>query len=518
MNENPNPMENLNNNSDMNNNVVNNAIPVSSGASNGESEAPVAQPVPAQPVLPVTPTNNVNDVSNGNLAPEKSKKKTNIVPIIIVVLVLVLALGAGYYFFIHKGSNQNIYYKLIDSMQSALAENVSIFSNVENTENRLTGDASFSISEVDSTYQNIANILNKLRLNLDIKNDLNNKILKTNVKATYNSDKILDIDANVYDKDLYLSLGDLYSKPILVNDADMSALWGVNHSGDYKVIINELGNIIKESLSSKYFSNTKVDVTVNGKNIKATNYKLLLTGKDYSDILNSIYTKMASNENLLNAMSNVSGVTIEDLKENINTSKDALLEEYPENLEVNTYVRSNIVEKVEIKNNDNVLVLERIDNNTYNILDKDEKVGTIQIENNYIRLTVEVAGTYVELEYNMGSSRSYIIKLTFKESSTSSGEVSLEINKEESELRINLSAKGLVGENSNVAFKINLREEKGTKLEKENVSNSVEMDKLTDKDYEEMSTKLMQSEGLLSLVQDILVIGDTFEGLGSLGL
>ena len=44
------------------------------------------------------------------------------------------------------------------------------------------------------------------------------------------------------------------------------------------------------------------------------------------------------------------------------------------------------------------------------------------------------------------------------------------------------------------------------------------MDKLTDKDYEEMSTKLMQSEGLLSLVQDILVIGDAFEGLGSLGL
>ena len=516
MNENPNPMENLNNNSDMNNNVVNNAIPVSSGASNGESrvsEVPVAQPVP-----PVTPTNDVNDVSNGVPAPEKSKKKTNIVPIIIVVLVLVLALGAGYYFFIHKGSNQNIYYKLIDSMQSALAENVSIFSNVENTENRLTGDASFSISGVDSSYQNIANILNKLRLNLDIKNDLNNKILKTNVKATYNSDKILDIDANVYDKDLYLSLGDLYSKPILVNDADMSALWGVNHSGDYKVIINELGTILKESLSSKYFSNESVNVTVNGKNIKATNYKLLLTGKDYSDILNSIYTKMASNENLLNAMANVSGVTIEDLRENINTSKDALLEEYPENLEVNTYVRSNIVEKVEIKNNDNVLVLERIDNNTYNILDKDEKVGTIQIENNYIRLTVEVAGTYVELEYNMGNSRSYLIKLTFKESSTSSGEVNLEINKEESELKINLSAKGLVGEKSNVAFKINLREEKGTKLEKENVSNYVEMDKLTDKDYEEMSTKLMQSEGLLSLVQDILVIGDSFEGLGSLGL
>ena len=461
-------------------------------------------------------SSNVIPSTESNINP--NKKENKIIPIIIGVLIVILALGAGYYFFFKKGSNQNIYYQLIDSMQSALAENVNIFSNVTNTENRLTGDASFNVTGVSSEYQNAANILNKLRLNLDIKTDLNNRIMKTNINTTYNSAKILDIDAFVYDKDLYLSLKDLYSKKILVNNVNMTSLWGTNHSGDYKVIIKELGSILKESLNSKYFSTESVNITVNGKSIKATNHKLLLTGKDYSDILNSIYDKIGSNNNLLKAMANVVGISEEEIKENINTSKDGLLDEYPETLEINTYVRSNVVEKVEIKNNANVLVLERTDNSTYNILDKDTKVGTIKIESNYIKLVIDYNDNYLELEYNMGNSDDYLIKLTFKESSISNEEVSLEINKEASEFKIDLNMKGLIGEKSNVAFKINLREEKGTKLEKEDIGNYVEIDKLTDKDYEEISTKLMQSEGLLSLVQDILVLGDTFEGLGSLGM
>lgn len=393
-----------------------------------------------------------------NFFTEKELRNANrgsIAPVVVVIFVIIALLGLAFFggkYYLASRNNIKIF---MNDYFNELEENIG-------KNNSTSGSLSLNVNgDTTDKEKKIFKILNNLDFSMNYGIDTKENITNIDISTNYYGDKLININTYIEDNNIYLSSSDLYSKYIKIESKkeDNSEKKSMTND-DYKVIINSISTAVSESLKEEYF--TKNWVKLDGKNVNKV--ELLLNNNNIKIINENIINNLKNNNNFIDSFGKLIGKKTMEVKELLDKEiKEVNSNEYSD-IKISLYTRITKFVKLEItsgedkivvKSNDKGYSFEIVDsedNNTYN--------GTIVINNNSDGTT-----------YNIN-----------------------------------------VKDSNNLEIKINNTINKTTKVEKKDVSNSVLLEDITEKEYEDIINKISNNKAFNKIYEDIsnsnIEIGD----------
>ncbi len=441
-----------------------------------------------------------------------SKKNTSFVVALSIIGVLIVLLGfLEVCYLIFKPSDQNVYYNAIDNVANYFGDNIKIFQDKVDNPSKITGSIDFNLKTNDSSLNNLANMLNRLRINVENNIDFSQSYLSSNYNLNYNNSSLINVGTIIKDKDLLISLNELYPKKIKISDFNASPIITLAVDDTYRRLVTEIAEVIKSSLKKDYFSSEKVTLTINNKKVDATNYKLTLKNEDNYEFQYNLLEGLLNNEFITSTFSYIFGIDEKEIKTYLEEARDQVNPEDYQDVfndntiinEFNVYMDNSKVLKVEITSNDNNKVEFILDNDHYNIYLNEEEAGKLKINNKDI--SYELEGDLYNIKFDIAKDN-----------------INMEINNDEYTFSFDLKEDedSIVGSiviseedtQTELSMNINLKKEKVKSISIEDVKDYVELNSLTEEDYNTISENLTKMPGLLSLVSDILGFS------GSIGL
>lgn len=393
-----------------------------------------------------------------NFFTEKELRNANrgsIAPVIVVIFVIIALLGLAFFggkYYLASRNNIKIF---MNDYFNELEENIG-------KNNSTSGSLSLNVNgDTADKEEKIFKILNNLDFSMNYGIDTKENITNIDISTNYYGDKLININTYIEDNNIYLSSSDLYSKYIKIENKkeDNSEKKSMTND-DYKVIINSISTAVSESLKEEYF--TKNWVKLDGKSVNKV--ELLLNNNNIKIINENIINNLKNNNNFIDSFGKLIGKKTMEVKElldkeikevNNNEYSDIKISLYTK---ITKFVKLEITsgeDKIVVKSNDKGYSFEIVDsedNNTYN--------GTIEINNNSDSTT-----------YNVN-----------------------------------------VKDSNNLEIKINNTINKTTKIEKKDVSNSVLLEDITEKEYEDIINKISNNKAFNKIYEDIsnsnIEIGD----------
>lgn len=393
-----------------------------------------------------------------NFFTEKELRNANrgsIAPVIVVIFVIIALLGLAFFggkYYLASRNNIKIF---MNDYFNKLEDNIG-------KNNSTSGSLSLNVNgDTTDKEKKIFKILNNLDFSMNYGIDTKENITNIDISTNYYGDKLININTYIEDNNIYLSSSDLYSKYIKIENKkeDNSEKKSMTND-DYKVIINSISTAVSESLKEEYF--TKNWVKLDGKSVNKV--ELLLNNNNIKIINENIINNLKNNNNFIDSFGKLIGKKTMEVKElldkeikevNSNEYSDIKISLYTK---ITKFVKLEITsgeDKIAVKSNDKGYSFEIVDsedNNTYN--------GTIKINNNSDSTT-----------YNVN-----------------------------------------VKDSNNLEIKINNTINKTTKIEKKDVSNSVLLEDITEKEYEDIINKISNNKAFNKIYEDIsnsnIEIGD----------
>lgn len=393
-----------------------------------------------------------------NFFTEKELRNANrgsIAPVIVVIFVIIALLGLAFFggkYYLASRNNIKIF---MNDYFNELEENIG-------KNNSTSGSLSLNVNgDTTDKEEKIFKILNNLDFSMNYGIDTKENITNIDISTNYYGDKLININTYIEDNNIYLSSSDLYSKYIKIENKkeDNSEKKSMTND-DYKIIINSISTAVSESLKEEYF--TKNWVKLDGKSVNKV--ELLLNNNNIKIINENIINNLKNNNNFIDSFGKLIGKKTMEVKElldkeikevNNNEYSDIKISLYTK---ITKFVKLEITsgeDKIVVKSNDKGYSFEIVDsedNNTYN--------GTIEINNNSDSTT-----------YNVN-----------------------------------------VKDSNNLEIKINNTINKTTKIEKKDVSNSVLLEDITEKEYEDIINKISNNKAFNKIYEDIsnsnIEIGD----------
>ena len=393
-----------------------------------------------------------------NFFTEKELRNANrgsIAPVIVVIFVIIALLGLAFFggkYYLASRNNIKIF---MNDYFNKLEDNIG-------KNNSTSGSLSLNVNgDTTDKEKKIFKILNNLDFSMNYGIDTKENITNIDISTNYYGDKLININTYIEDNNIYLSSSDLYSKYIKIENKkeDNSEKKSMTND-DYKVIINSISTAVNESLKEEYF--TKNWVKLDGKSVNKV--ELLLNNNNIKIINENIINNLKNNNNFIDSFGKLIGKKTMEVKElldkeikevNSNEYSDIKISLYTK---ITKFVKLEITsgeDKIVVKSNDKGYSFEIVDsedNNTYN--------GTIKINNNSDSTT-----------YNVN-----------------------------------------VKDSNNLEIKINNTINKTTKIEKKDVSNSVLLEDITEKEYEDIINKISNNKAFNKIYEDIsnsnIEIGD----------
>ena len=393
-----------------------------------------------------------------NFFTEKELRNANrgsIAPVVVVIFVIIALLGLAFFggkYYLASRNNIKIF---MNDYFNELEENIG-------KNNSTSGSLSLNVNgDTTDKEEKIFKILNNLDFSMNYGIDTKENITNIDISTNYYGDKLININTYIEDNNIYLSSSDLYSKYIKIENKkeDNSEKKSMTND-DYKVIINSISTAVSESLKEEYF--TKNWVKLDGKSVNKV--ELLLNNNNIKIINENIINNLKNNNNFIDSFGKLIGRKTMEVKELLDKEiKEVNSNEYSEikislYTKITKFVKLEITsgeDKIVVKSNDKGYSFEIVDsedNNTYN--------GTIEINNNSDSTT-----------YNVN-----------------------------------------VKDSNNLEIKINNTINKTTKIEKKDVSNSVLLEDITEKEYEDIINKISNNKAFNKIYEDIsnsnIEIGD----------
>lgn len=385
----------------------------------------------------------------------KSANRGSIAPIVVVIFVIIALLGLAFFggkYYLASRNNIKIF---MNNYFNKLEDNIG-------KNNSTSGSLSLNVNgDTTDKEKKIFKILNNLDFSMNYGIDTKENITNIDISTNYYGDKLININTYIEDNNIYLSSSDLYSKYIKIENKkeDNSEKKSMTND-DYKVIINSISTAVSESLKEEYF--TKNWVKLDGKSVNKV--ELLLNNNNIKIINENIINNLKNNNNFIDSFGKLIGKKTMEVKElldkeikevNSNEYSDIKISLYTK---ITKFVKLEITsgeDKIVVKSNDKGYSFEIVDsedNNTYN--------GTIKINNNSDSTT-----------YNVN-----------------------------------------VKDSNNLEIKINNTINKTTKIEKKDVSNSILLEDITEKEYEDIINKISNNKAFNKIYEDIsnsnIEIGD----------
>jgi len=384
----------------------------------------------------------------------KSANRGSIAPIVVVIFVIIALLGLAFFggkYYLASRNNIKIF---MNDYFNKLEDNIG-------KNNSTSGSLSLNVNgDTTDKEEKIFKILNNLDFSMNYGIDTKENITNIDISTNYYGDKLININTYIEDNNIYLS-SSLYSKYIKIENKkeDNSEKKSMTND-DYKVIINSISTAVSESLKEEYF--TKNWVKLDGKSVNKV--ELLLNNNNIKIINENIINNLKNNNNFIDSFGKLIGKKTMEVKElldkeikevNSNEYSDIKISLYTK---ITKFVKLEITsgeDKIAVKSNDKGYSFEIVDsedNNTYN--------GTIEINNNSDSTT-----------YNVN-----------------------------------------VKDSNNLEIKINNTINKTTKIEKKDVSNSILLEDITEKEYEDIINKISNNKAFNKIYEDIsnsnIEIGD----------
>lgn len=376
----------------------------------------------------------------------KSANRGSIAPVVVVIFVIIALLGLAFFggkYYLASRNNIKIF---MNDYFNELEENIG-------KNNSTSGSLSLNVNgDTTDKEEKIFKILNNLDFSMNYGIDTKENITNIDISTNYYGDKLININTYIEDNNIYLSSSDLYSKYIKIKNKkeDNSEKKSMTND-DYKVIINSISTAVSESLKEEYF--TKNWVKLDGKSVNKV--ELLLNNNNIKIINENIINNLKNNNNFIDSFGKLIGKKTMEVKElldkeikevNNNEYSDIKISLYTK---ITKFVKLEITsgeDKIVVKSNDKGYSFEIVDsedNNTYN--------GTIEINNNSDSTT-----------YNVN-----------------------------------------VKDSNNLEIKINNTINKTTKIEKKDVSNSILLEDITEKEYEDIINKISNNKAFNKIYEDI---------------
>lgn len=415
-------------------------------------------------VVPTVPTQNNSireDVAMFNNSSDFEQKKSKKGLVIAFIVVLLILLGVGGFALFTMKSPKKVFSSFINDIYGKMDSSIALdFDTMTGTY-----DFKINVSTTDET-NTMFEILNNISLSGKVGIDYPNNIALVTIDSDYDNSKLLNASVYFKDKKGYILLNNIFDKYLAVEIEEFDSIFErTETNADVKLILKEVKDAINKSLKSKYFTKEKVD--------GFTKNTLVLNEKNTYEILTSILTTLKDKEDFLTTVANITGETTTQLKENIESS----LEEFSEvdetsegKYEISVYTKGLTSEFVKLEVN----------------MDFDEEKQSIVItkedEENY---TLKYVDSYDEETTGK-------IKITTKNDKT------------------NVSF-SMTSEGTTIGFEIGFSAKYNDKIDGVNVNNSASIDELTEEEYNEIYTKLMEQPGVVKLMEALNNLSFGFE-------
>ncbi len=419
-----------------------------------------------------------------NLSNKSQNKKKNIIISLVIIFVIGL-IGMGYIYYA-KNKTQNIYYQTIDQLGDALYK---IFDNENSKPLKGTGTIDFSGTTNSQDLQEMFKILNKTKINMDLEMDQQNQKGNLLYDILYDEKTLLKANLLLNKNEMYCNLDNLYEKDIrLFKGLSDQNIWN-DYYKDYKIIIQELKEILKDSLKKEYFSKESVSINIDNHKEKVIKHTLKLISKDLEDIQKEMLNKIKDNDKLIEALSNIS-----------NKSKNSIISKLNE-YKVEPTTKNNVVSeiyldtkkelvKMVIKIDEDELIIEKIKNNEYIIKSNDNNIGTIVETEKETKIVLidEETNTTINIEIGKNKEKNiFNIKIAI-----SDVVLSFEINS--SKDKVNGEINVIVPDydfDFKINFNMNIKEV--SKVEVKDVKNYIDIDEMTDEDFNKITENLINN-------------------------
>ena len=393
-----------------------------------------------------------------NFFTEKELRNANrgsIAPVVVVIFVIIALLGLAFFgdkYYLASRNNIKIF---MNDYFNELEENIG-------KNNSTSGSLSLNVNgDTTDKEEKIFKILNNLDFSMNYGIDTKENITNIDISTNYYGDKLININTYIEDNNIYLSSSDLYSKYIKIENKkeDNSEKKSMTND-DYKVIINSISTAISESLKEEYF--TKNWVKLDGKSVNKV--ELLLNNNNIKIINENIINNLKNNNNFIDSFGKLIGKKTMEVKELLDKEiKEVNNNEYSD-IKISLYTKITKFVKLEITSGEDKIVVKSNDKGySFEIVDSED--------NNTYNGTIEINNNSDSTNYNVN-----------------------------------------VKDSNNLEIKINNTINKTTKIEKKDVSNSVLLEDITEKEYEDIINKISNNKAFNKIYEDIsnsnIEIGD----------
>lgn len=387
---------------------------------------------------------------------KKSTKKVGIIIAIIVVLLIVAGVG-GFLFLSLNRNPEKIFTKTVEDM-------FEMTESEAHRSGRIELEMSAELEADDPEIKAVNEFLKVIKLKSITEIDLDKEILNENLIAEYNGEEVINASALIQDETIYLYLKDIYSKYIEVNDyylegLDLSTLFEASTETVNEDLINGIKQVLLDEIEDKEFEKEKVEL--NGKNVQKSTLKL--TPKEAAEILVKIFEVVDEHED------------IEDLSETIDDMKESL-EELSEDAEDDGYFEISLY----TSGITNKLVKAEL----AMIAEEDEMAACIEInKENENEMIIKLLMNEEDAKL---SGATEMMEFAIKEEDENNGVITMKMN---------------IEDEGTIALKVKYSVDYDAEIKEAKTSNSIEVDSLTEEDFNEMLANIEDNEILYGLLE-----------------
>ena len=392
------------------------------------------------------------------------KTKHKALKIILAILLIAGLITGAYFLYQYKFSNpKTIVTNIITKANDKIKES---FSQKEDNNNyKIDGLIKLNTNIKDETLELLKDIDLQFSSEINLKESFGN--IEINTK--YKSDKLLDFNV-YYEKNLiYLLLKDVYDKYIKFDTKSSEENLPSNvspitlNTEDGKIIVNALMNSLNKEIDTLDFKKTDTNITIANKKIDVINNYIELKDKEVNNFIKGIVNNLKNNQEFMKVLDKL---TNNSAKEYIQELEKGLEEEVFRGIyKINFYTDKGIFHKNLISVRQTIVVDEVTMNFNVDKISDDE-------------ILISIATN--ELTY------------------------SLKIKKNNSAININLNI-NVDGEY--IELEVNLNYEKIKEVLKPDLSNSKDVNELTEEENNEIVNKLAENKTLVKLIEKINTLG-----------
>ena len=322
-------------------------------------------------------TNNTFNNSNNNLKTKKKNNK-NIIFLVLAIIVLALIIYFGMMFF--SPSPKKIFSNFTNNLYSSLK------ATTDSEYNSIYFDMSYSLNVSGIESEELGSIINKFSIKLNGGIDYKNKTFIYNLKTDYNNKELISVDAQ-YNKNFYITLNNLYDKPIMVEENDFSDMFEKTDNKDLNVVVKGFVDALNNSLDESYFTSSDSEIEQDGKKIKTKVTSLKINKDNYEKISKKMMDELKNNNEFIEAYAKMNDIDKEEVKEALNSDNldSSSFGDLSEDMTINLYTTgiTNKFVKVEVVSNGSTYCVESKKDNLYVITVSNEEVSiSLQLKYN----------------------------------------------------------------------------------------------------------------------------------------